>query len=126
MSTIPLSMAHPLTMTAPPAAPFAAAGAGGTGFAAALGAARSADTSIARTAAEQFVSGVFIQPVLAMMRESSMAAGPFAPGDAERRFGPMLDQRLADSITRTARFPLIDRIERQIVDASRLAQPEGA
>ena len=73
-----------------------------------------------------FIGPIASGEVAPYRRESSMAAGPFAPGDAERRFGPMLDQQLADRITRTARFPLIDRIEQQIADAARPAGPRGA
>lgn len=63
-----------------------------------------------RTAAEQLVSTAFIQPTLTIMREGSMGAGPFSPGIAERRFGPLLDQRLADQVTKGANFSLVDAI----------------
>jgi Rod binding domain-containing protein len=63
-----------------------------------------------REAAEQLVASAFIVPVLASMRETSKAAGPFAPGTVERRFGPLLDQHLADRITQASRFTLVDAI----------------
>src|SRR5690606_15227257 len=49
----------------------------------------------ARGAAEEFVSVTLVEPVLASLRESNWAAPPFAPGDAERTFRPMLDARVA-------------------------------
>jgi hypothetical protein len=67
------------------------------------------------TAAEQLVAGVLVLPVLDQLRESSQAAPPFAPGDAERRFGPLLDQALADRITRSANFPLVDRVREHLL-----------
>ena len=71
-------------------------------------------TDEARTAASQFVGMAFIQPMLAQMRESSIAEGPFAPTSAEKRFGPMMDQMMSDRITLAADFPLIDAVARQI------------
>jgi hypothetical protein len=63
-----------------------------------------------RRAAEALVSAAFIEPALATARSGSMAAGPFAPGDAERRFGPLLDQAIAERVVRGAGLPLVDRI----------------
>ena len=63
-----------------------------------------------RTAALQLVASALIEPVLASLHESPFLEGPFAPGDAERRFAPMFDQHLADRITGAANFPLIDLI----------------
>jgi Rod binding domain-containing protein len=68
----------------------------------------------AREAAEKFVSIAFIEPVLASLRESALAEGPFAPSDAERRFSPMLHQHLADRIVASANFPLVDRVVAQL------------
>jgi Rod binding domain-containing protein len=68
----------------------------------------------AREVAEKLVAEVFIEPVLTSLREHSRAAGPFAAGDAERRFGPMLDQHIADRVTRSARLPLVDEIARRL------------
>ncbi|MEM7228259.1 MAG: hypothetical protein AAF432_05510 [Planctomycetota bacterium] len=61
-------------------------------------------------AAEGLVSTAFIQPVLSMLREQNQAAGPFAPSAAERRFGPLLDEMIADRVTSSANFPLVDAI----------------
>lgn len=66
--------------------------------------------ALLREAAEQLVSSAFISPVLGAMRDNTMAEGPFAPGDVERRFGPLLDQHFADRIVAGSRFSLIDTI----------------
>ena len=71
---------------------------------------RSGEKETLRDAAEQLVSSSFILPILSMIRESSISEGPFAPGMAERRFGPLFDQHIADSITKAANFPLVDSI----------------
>jgi Rod binding domain-containing protein len=63
-----------------------------------------------RQAATQLVAVALIQPVLAELRGSTMAAEPFAPGDAERRFAPLLDQHLSDRIAGSMQFGLIDAI----------------
>ncbi|MDY7107797.1 MAG: hypothetical protein SYC29_04090 [Planctomycetota bacterium] len=71
----------------------------------------------AREAAQQMVASAFIMPVLADLRESPFLSGPFAPGAAERRFGPLLDQHVADRITAGDRFPLIDQITEHLLSA---------
>jgi hypothetical protein len=71
----------------------------------------------AREAAQQMVASAFIMPVLAELRESPFLNGPFAPGAAERRFGPLLDQHVADRITASDRFPLIDQITEHLLAA---------
>lgn len=78
----------------------------------------------AREAATAFVSSAFIMPVLAALREGSAAEGPFAPGTAERRFGPMLDQQLADRITGAARFPLVEALMQQLQGGDAAARLE--
>lgn len=83
-------------------------------------------TDEARTAAAQFVGMAFIQPLLAQMRESSIAEGPFAPTTAEKRFGPLMDQMLSDRITLAADFPLVDAVARQITSTGIYAEnPRG-
>ncbi len=72
-------------------------------------------TQKARKAAQQFVGVVFIEPILASMRETNQATGAFAPGDAERRFGPLLDQHLSDRITSSSNFPLVDSLEKHFL-----------
>ena len=64
----------------------------------------------ARTAAEQLVATTFIKPILAQVRESNNAPAPFGPTQAEKQFGSLLDNQLADEITKAAQFPLVDRL----------------
>jgi Rod binding domain-containing protein len=64
----------------------------------------------AKEVAQKLVSLAFIEPVLAKLRETNQAAGPFAPSNAERRFGPLFDQHLADRITSSANFPLVESL----------------
>ena len=68
----------------------------------------------AHDAARKLVAIALVQPMLAMLRETSRAEGPFAPGDAEKRFGPLLDQQIAERITKRAHFALVDRIAEQL------------
>lgn len=71
--------------------------------------------SEARRAAEEFVALALVQPVLAQARESSMAAEPFAPSPAERQFGALHDAIVAQRITQSAQFPLVDRIAESLM-----------
>ncbi|MBL8964713.1 MAG: hypothetical protein KF787_10395 [Phycisphaeraceae bacterium] len=77
--------------------------------------ARPGSAGAARRAAEEFVSIALVQPVLAQARESSMAAEPFAPSPAERQFGALHDAMIAQRITRSAQFPLVDRIAESLM-----------
>ncbi|MHC4948884.1 MAG: hypothetical protein ACYTG1_11575 [Planctomycetota bacterium] len=91
-----------------------------TTFAAHLDAARG-DGSAPRAAAAAFVANAFVQPVLASLRESTLATGPFAPGSTEKRFGPLLDRHLADRIASAPEFPLVDAILARLAPTA----PEG-
>ncbi len=71
---------------------------------------REEQRQVLREAAEQLVSTAFITPILGALRDSSMAEGPFAPGTAEKRFGPLLDQQFADRVAKASNFSLIDTI----------------
>ena len=70
---------------------------------------------VVREAAAQLVSSTFIMPVLQSMHDSPFLKPPFAPGYAEKRFQPLLDQYVADRLTSAARFPLIDVITDRIM-----------
>ena len=63
-------------------------------------------------AAGNLVSSALVLPALASMHESPLRpkSGPFAPGSAEKRFAPLLEQQFADRITKAARFGLVDVI----------------
>lgn len=64
----------------------------------------------ARTAAEGLVATSFIKPILAQVRESNNTPPPFGPTQAEKQFGSLLDNQLADEIARASQFPIVDRL----------------
>lgn len=68
-----------------------------------------------KTAAAQLVSSAFVLPILASLHDSPLrpAQGPFAAGAAEKRFSPLLQQRLADNVVQAANFKLVDIIVNQ-------------
>jgi len=108
-----------LTLVRPPE-PALVRPASATGpFAHALARATDAPADPARDAAEMLVATALVQPILAQSREASMAVEPFAPGPAEKRFGGLLDQHLADRIVGATRFPLVEELAR------RMASPAG-
>ena len=84
---------------------------------------RGAGTNEIRTAAEQLVSATFILPVLTQVRESSMAAPPFAPTPGEKQFGSMLDQKIADEIVRSSRLPIVERLTRDFAARAGIHAP---
>ncbi len=65
---------------------------------------------MAREAATQLVAAALIMPVLESLRDSPMLRPPFAPGVAEKRFAPLLDQQIADRIAGASNFSLVDQI----------------
>ncbi|MFG0246261.1 MAG: rod-binding protein [Phycisphaerales bacterium JB052] len=64
----------------------------------------------ARKAAEELVATSFIKPVLQQVRDSNNAPAPFGPTQAEKQFGSLLDNQLADEIVQASQFPIVDRI----------------
>lgn len=78
----------------------------------------------ARETAEQLVAVVLVQPILKQLRESNQAAEPFKPTRGEQQFQGMLDAKLAQQITQSARFPLVERLTRDMRQQMRTdAQP---
>ncbi|MBK7404624.1 MAG: hypothetical protein IPJ41_08305 [Phycisphaerales bacterium] len=77
----------------------------------------------ARKAAEEFVSMVLVEPILKQVRETNRAAPPFAPTNGEKQFQSMLDARFAREFTRAARFPLVDRLARDLRSAGATSHP---
>ena len=71
-----------------------------------------------REAAEELVAMTLVQPILAQLRESSLAAEPFAPSEGEKRFGAMHDAQVARQIVRSSRFPLVEELARQMRERS--------
>lgn len=72
----------------------------------------------ARRSAEEFVASTLIVPVLKALREQNSAAPPFAPGAGEQLFGPLLDEEIAVRISRAERFPLVERLARDLLKHS--------
>ncbi|MFI4898535.1 MAG: hypothetical protein ACIARR_11995 [Phycisphaerales bacterium JB059] len=72
----------------------------------------------AQEAAEELVAITFVQPILAQLRETNNAAAPFGPTPAEKQFGSLQDARLAQDIVRASRFPLVDRLARNMLSDS--------
>lgn len=64
----------------------------------------------ARKAAEQFVAIALVQPLLSQLRAANQSAPPFAPTQGEKQFQSLLDSHLAQEITRSKNFPLVDRL----------------
>jgi Rod binding domain-containing protein len=85
-------------------------------FEAALGQARDLRASAAspREAAEQLVAVAFVQPLLKMVRDANRSAPPFAPTPGEKMFGQISDVALSQGLVRASRFPLVDRLERDL------------
>ena len=65
---------------------------------------------LAREAAKTLVAEAFVKPVFASLRDGSLAAEPFKPGTAEKRFRPMLDALLADRFTEGANLDIVERV----------------
>jgi hypothetical protein len=93
-----------------------------------IGARRPADVErlvrnkVAR-ASRQLVADALVTPILAQFRDSLQQEGVFGVTDAEKRLGPMIDQRVADSIVSRARLPIVDRVEATMLRRAGL-QPE--
>lgn len=68
-----------------------------------------------REESRKLVAEAFIAPLLAKIREDNKAAAPFGPTSAEKRFGPMFDRAIADAMTRPDRFPMVEAVERSIL-----------
>lgn len=83
-------------------------------------------TEVIRDQSRKLVAEAFIRPLLAQIREQNNAAAPFAPGDAEKRFGPLIDQAVADSMTRPDRFPMVKAVERSMLARLEMTANGGA
>lgn len=78
-----------------------------------------------RKDAERFIAGALVYPVLKQLRETNNAAAPFAPGEAEKSFGWMFDQHIADEIVSSQNFPLVDAVMRTIRPAGETSGGPG-
>lgn len=73
----------------------------------------------ARENAEKLVSEAFVKPLLEMASERTFAAeGPFAPGDVEKRFTPLLNERIADAVVQRAQWDIVDVITDRVLEAT--------
>jgi len=77
----------------------------------------------ARRAAEEFVSSALIEPILKSLRESNHTAPPFAPGPAEKQFRGLIDTHMARQIAHSSRFPLVDRLARDLLNKPPVPTP---
>lgn len=68
-----------------------------------------------REESRKLVAEAFIAPILAKIRENNQAAAPFGTTDAEKRFGPIYDRAVADSMSRPDRFPMVESVERYML-----------
>ncbi|MFM9958042.1 MAG: hypothetical protein ACKVZJ_08185 [Phycisphaerales bacterium] len=72
----------------------------------------------ARSAAAELVSISLVQPVLAQLRKTNQAWGPFKPGAHEKQFGPLIDAQVAMRITNSTNFPIVDAVARNLFEVS--------
>ena len=63
-----------------------------------------------RQAAEQLVSSAFVLPMLQQLRDSPFKSELLGNTTGEKVFGQRLDTELADRITASPSFPLVDTI----------------
>lgn len=69
----------------------------------------------AEKTAREFVSMSLVQPILAQLRKTNAAWGPFKPGNHEQQFGPLIDAEVAMRITRASNFPIVDAVARNLM-----------
>lgn len=63
-----------------------------------------------REAAEQFVAKAFIEPALAVARESNKLPPPLGPSNGEKQFASLIDAQRAMDLVRSTRWPIVDRL----------------
>lgn len=71
--------------------------------------------------AEQLVAVSLVQPLLTQMRETSQAAPPFAPTQAEKQIRALQDAGVAQRIVQASRFPIVERLARGMLDRAERA-----
>lgn len=80
-----------------------------------------ANESQARDAARNLIAHALVLPILKQFRETNNAAAPFAPNQAERAFGSVMDQELASRLV-SSKWGLVDAVARRL----RTGRPEEA
>lgn len=83
------------------------------------------DRGKVRKAAEEFVSMALVEPILAKVRSMNMAAEPFAPGEVEKAFGPLLDAEWSKGIVQASGWGLVDRVEQWMTQRARVEVTHG-
>jgi len=68
--------------------------------------------------AQKLVSTTLIKPILANARAARDAPAPWGQTQAEKQFGALLDNRIADDIAKASNFPIAQRIADQILKNS--------
>lgn len=68
----------------------------------------------AREAAEKLVASALVAPLLGELRDQPLDTKLFHGGFAEDAFRGQMDTLLADEIVKSSRFPIVDRIYRDI------------
>lgn len=68
--------------------------------------------------AQKLVSTTLIKPILSQARAARDAPAPWGQTQAEKQFGALLDNRIADDISKAAGFPIAQRIADQIIQNS--------
>jgi hypothetical protein len=72
----------------------------------------------ARAVAEGFVAKVFIEPMLALARESNDQPPPFGPGPGEKQFGSLIDAQRSLEMVRSARWGIVERLAGDLTRAA--------
>jgi len=68
--------------------------------------------------AQKLVATTLIKPILAQARAARDAPAPWGQTQAEKQFGGLLDNRIADDISKASNFPIAQRIAEQILKNS--------
>ena len=66
--------------------------------------------------ARQFVAQAFLVPLLKEVRESTSAHGMFAPGAAEKRFGPIVDHQMADALMTRLDLDVVAKVRQDLIN----------
>ena len=69
----------------------------------------------AKDTAEKLIATTLIKPILAQARAARDAPAPWGQTQAEKQFGALLDNRIADDIAKSSNFPIAQRIADQIL-----------
>ena len=66
--------------------------------------------------ARQLVGQAFLVPLLKEVRESTSAHGMFAPGAAEKRFGPIVDHQMADALMTRLDLDVVSNVRQYMLN----------